>query len=98
MHSMAALVAASGDLGGQSVQRNIETTATVKTPDGVGHSPGYHTRTVASSDYLPRGEKTAPSAIPERRPGSALLSSSGIRRKEGRLRPPNATTRRAQSR
>jgi hypothetical protein len=43
--------------------RNIPAAASVEMLDGVGASPGYHIRTVASSDHLPRGEKPAPSPL-----------------------------------
>jgi hypothetical protein len=49
--------------GRETLRRNIPAAAAVDSLDGVGASPGYHIRTVASSDHLPRGEKPAPSPI-----------------------------------
>jgi hypothetical protein len=38
--------------------RNITRYAVVEEADGGGTYPGYHTRKVAASDHLPRGDMT----------------------------------------
>ena len=49
-------------------RRNITTPGAVEAADGGAHTPGYHTRKVAASDHLPRGDMASRSPPSRVRP------------------------------